>query len=133
MTNQCPNCGGELVFDIKSQKVICRSCNSKFRPESLKDSTQAEESSMETTVFTCPNCGGELMAPEGSTVDYCSFCGSFVTLKSRLEKIRRPEYIAPFKLDEEDCIEAYRKKIKTNIFLPRTYLKDLGSYSFRRL
>ena len=27
MTYKCPNCGGTLVFDIKTQKVVCQECH----------------------------------------------------------------------------------------------------------
>lgn len=40
---QCPNCGGNIKFDIASQKMACANCNSYFDPYDISKETDAEE------------------------------------------------------------------------------------------
>ena len=58
---ECPNCGGNLKFDISSQQMACSYCDTHLDPYFVKKETDAvEEQFFEATVFTCPQCGGEL-------------------------------------------------------------------------
>ena len=43
ITYKCPNCGGGLVFDPKSQQFKCEYCLSGFSEEELKARTGAAE------------------------------------------------------------------------------------------
>ena len=60
----CPNCGGNLKFDIPSQQLSCEHCHTLFDPYDFDGKTSdAEESKTfdgdyEVTIFTCPQCGG---------------------------------------------------------------------------
>lgn len=81
----CPNCGGALKFDIKSQAMLCESCASSFAPEEIEsrlangmsaEGSAEEETeemghvkgrrkdSMQVTVFHCPQCGGEIYSTD---------------------------------------------------------------------
>ncbi len=114
----CRNCGDQLRFDIRSQKMVCDSCKSSFDPESVKGSGEAKALTYEMDVYTCPCCGGEITATQESVVDYCSYCGSFTPLQKRSAKGRKVQYIIPFARTKEDCMEAYRKASKKAIFAP---------------
>ena len=65
----CPNCGGNLKFDIPSQQLSCEHCHTLFDPYDFDGKTSdAEESKTfdgdyEVTIFTCPQCGGEILSP----------------------------------------------------------------------
>ena len=51
----CKNCGGNIIYDIKSQKLVCKKCSSSFAPESVtKENDSVDYDYFETTVFTCP-------------------------------------------------------------------------------
>ena len=41
---KCPNCGGGLVFDPKTQKFKCEYCLSAFTEETLKEMEEAARS-----------------------------------------------------------------------------------------
>ena len=81
----CPNCGGALKFDIKSQAMLCESCASSFAPKEIENrlangmsaegsaEEETEETghvkghrkdSMQVTVFHCPQCGGEIYSTD---------------------------------------------------------------------
>ena len=57
---ECPNCGGTLRFEIRSQQLACAYCSGKFNPYEIAREKDAEEQNeYEVTVFCCPQCGGE--------------------------------------------------------------------------
>ncbi|MDO4203472.1 MAG: hypothetical protein Q4D07_03085 [Selenomonadaceae bacterium] len=126
MASRCINCGGELKYDIPSGKVKCLHCDSSFEPETFKTETAAEEYKGEqnstpkydATMFVCPNCGAEIYSTELDAVNYCLYCGSFVTLESQLGRVRKPDYIIPFTKTAEDCKAAYKKMIRRQIYAP---------------
>lgn len=75
---ECPNCGGNLRFDIPSQQLACDFCHTFHDPYAVtKDHDAVEQDMYDVTVFTCPQCGGELMSTENSAAEFCTFCGRF--------------------------------------------------------
>lgn len=121
---ECPNCGGNLRFDIQSQMLACDFCHTYHDPYSVtKEHDAVEQDMYDVTVFTCPQCGGEILSTENSAAEFCSFCGASTILTSRISKEKRPNYIIPFKKDKEDCKNAYAKFIKHALFAPKE-LKD---------
>ncbi len=116
----CPNCGGNLKFDIPSQQLACEYCHTQADPYSFDDKDRAlfESKEYEATVFTCPQCGGEIISADTSAAEFCTFCGASTILHSRLVKEKRPDFIIPFKQTKEDCKNAYTKMMKKAIFAP---------------
>lgn len=78
---KCPNCGGELIFDPKSQKYKCEYCGSDFAldeisteeaaTQAVSDVVQEREDTSDNhtqqrtagaedaaVLYTCPSCGG---------------------------------------------------------------------------
>lgn len=125
----CPNCGGNLKFDIPSQQLSCEYCHELFNPYAFEDKkSDAEEeksyeSNYEVTIFTCPQCGGEILSTDNAAAGFCSFCGASTILYSRISHERRPNYIIPFQKSKEDCKNAYRNMMRRAIFAPKE-LKD---------
>lgn len=116
---ECPNCGGNLKFDIERQKLYCEFCNTEADPYSFYKEKDAEESAeYEATVFTCPQCGGQLISEDTTAATFCSFCGASTILDSRISKERRPEFIVPFTKTKEDCKNSYNKMMRRAIFAP---------------
>lgn len=130
---QCPNCGGELRFNIESGDIFCDNCKSHFKPGEVRDGAKdAEESNeYETTVFKCPQCGGEITANGQAAADFCNFCGAATILSSRIAKEKRPKYIIPFKKSKEDCKAAYRKYVRRNLFVKSDLADEKFIDSFR--
>ena len=121
----CPNCGGNLTFDISSQQLGCQYCQTQVDVYSFEDQNHATEKQNEfdATVFSCPQCGGEILSTDTSAAEFCTFCGASTILHSRLAKEKRPNYIIPFQKTKEDCKKAYYEKMKKAIFAPDA-LKD---------
>lgn len=121
----CPNCGGNLKFDIPSQQLGCEHCQTKMDVYSFEDKNPATEKQTEfdATVFSCPQCGGEILSTDTSAAEFCTFCGASTILHSRLTKEKRPNYIIPFQKTKEDCKQAYHAMMKKAFFAPDA-LKD---------
>ena len=120
----CKNCGGNIIYDIKSKKLVCKKCNSSFAPESVtKENDSVDYDYFETTVFTCPQCGAEIMCEDNEASSFCTYCASSTVLTSRISKEKKPEYIIPFEKTKEECIGEFKKITKRAIFAP-SELKD---------
>lgn len=121
---ECPNCGGNLKFDIASQQLFCAYCDTHVDPYSINKEQDAEETKeYEVTMFTCPQCGGQILSEDTTAATFCSFCGSATILNSRISKSKKPDIIIPFQKTEEDCKKAYAKMMRRAIFAPKE-LKD---------
>lgn len=140
MDMRCKNCTGQLVFDPKKQMLVCDNCGSVFSPAELgadqKDllwDTKVESLSeiygidspefMDSYVYICKSCGGEIVINGTETSTRCVYCGNTAVVFSRMAKQKRPEYIVPFKLTEEDAVEAVRSKFAKGFFIPRSIKK----------
>lgn len=128
---QCPNCNGNLKFNIALQKLSCEHCDSKFGVHAFDAAEDTNEDSYEVTVFTCPQCGGELYTTDTSATSFCSFCGVANILESRLSKEKRPKYIIPFQKTKEDCKKEYMKFMRSAIFAPKELKQEKYIDSFR--
>ena len=132
---KCPHCGGELTYLPGTEIVKCDYCGSEFSAEEIdnyrevdaaeyQEKSWKDDSTIEATVFTCPQCGGEIYSLDQSAVTFCSYCGSQVTLMSRLTKIRRPDHVIPFNLTAEQGIQEYYKHVRKALFVPSVMKKD---------
>lgn len=129
---ECPNCGGNLWYDIPSGKIACRSCDSKFDPYEVSESNGAEEATdYEVTVFTCPQCGGEIYSTDNTAAGFCTFCGSSAILESRLQREHRPGYIIPFQKTKDECKESYIKMMRRAVFAPKELKSEKHISEFR--
>ena len=116
----CPNCGGNLKFDISTQQLGCEHCQTQMDPYTFenKEKDAIETENFDVTIFTCPQCGGEILSTDTSAAEFCTFCGASTILYSRLSKEKRPDYIIPFQKTKEDCKNAYAAIMKKAIFAP---------------
>lgn len=120
---ECPNCGGNLRFDIKSQQLGCVHCDAKYDPYAVSKEKDAEEDSYELTVFRCPQCYGEVYSTDNTIAGFCSFCGASTILTSRLVKGQKMGYLIPFQKTKEECKKEYAKMMRRAFFVPKE-LKD---------
>ena len=113
----CPNCGGNLRFDISLQKLHCDYCGTDLDPYSYEKKKDAVESQVfETTVYTCPQCGGEIMT---TTTGFCTYCGASTILDSRIRNEKRPARIIPFQKTKEDCKKSFAAMMRRSLYAPK--------------
>jgi DNA-directed RNA polymerase subunit RPC12/RpoP len=124
---KCPNCNGELKFDIEDQEVECPFCSSKFNPKEIVNKVNhAKEyenmGDIEGKSYTCSQCGAQIMSFDETAVTFCNFCDSQTLIESKMN-INSPNYIIPFKKTKEQCIDIYKKTLNKALFAPK-YMKD---------
>ena len=120
---KCPNCGGELIFDPKSQKYKCEYCGSDFaldeigtedtKTQETLDSAQtagagSDSESFEETasgdsegadqttsavVYTCPSCGAQIVTDQTTAATFCYYCHNPVLLSEQLTGEFHPDQI----------------------------------------
>lgn len=118
----CPNCSGNLSFDIASQKLMCDYCKTQLDPYEYEKTQDAEENDVfGVQVFTCPQCGGEIMTTNVTAAGFCTYCGASTILDSRMKQEKRPAHIIPFSRTKEDCQKAYASHVKRALFAPKEF------------
>lgn len=128
----CKGCGSPVVFDIKTQRLLCPACDSSMGVDEAEQLEPAmAENGMQGYSYTCPNCGGTLFSTESTAASFCSFCGASVMLEEKLTKQNRPDRIIPFKITKEQCIENYRAYISSMFCVDKKMLTDAVAESFR--
>ena len=133
----CPSCGGELGFDIESQQLKCGHCGSlsplqhQNAPVLEIDFHDAHRAGLgrgygvERKSLKCESCGavtsfdGHIKSPK------CAFCDSshVVQESEDLEGIIRPAHLIPFKVTQDDALEAFKGWIKSKWFKPNDLIK----------
>ncbi len=122
----CPNCGGDLRFDIDSQKLNCRYCSAMYEPEAIEKAEDAKEhnfsaDSYQVTVFTCPECGAEIESTNLTAAGFCSYCGGATVLSARVQHEKKPAKIIPFQINKEDCKKSFAKLTRKMPYAPKEY------------
>ena len=138
---KCPNCTGELDFDVKAKEIKCSYCGSTFKPSELKAKVkmsgekktveEKEGEYFEGKSYTCSQCGAVLMTFDETAITFCSYCGSQAMIESKMMKQNNPDFIIPFQVDKEKCIENYKKKLSHSLFAPKYMKKDTVVEKFR--
>ncbi|HEY9574106.1 MAG TPA: hypothetical protein VIR32_01060 [Lachnospiraceae bacterium] len=143
LTFDCPNCGGNIVWDSKLQKMACPYCDTTFTKEEIEkivelskkqtkadvvEETNAKESSDriqgQMTVHICQSCGGEIVGDENSIATQCVYCGSPTILTKNIEGILKPDVIIPFEMDKKAAKEALKNFYKKKWLLPKFFAQE---------
>ena len=128
---ECRNCGGELRFDIPSQKLKCSHCDGVFDPDSYDRDLFAEADKFEVNVFRCPNCGGQISSTNLSAVEYCPYCGRFSMPASVKTEEKMPDGIMPFEVTADEAKAAFKSYIGGNFYAPSRLKNDTFLNGFR--
>ena len=134
----CPNCTGNLKFDIPSQRLLCDYCEYSVDPYEFEKKQDAEEApdperDYEITMFICPQCGGRILSNDTTAATFCSYCGGATILDSRISREKRPDLIIPFTKTKEDCKDAYVKMMRKSLFVPSDLKKEECISRFRSI
>lgn len=142
VTYKCKNCGSDLVFNAKTGKLQCGSCNSgffvsEFEKVEVKDFEKIVEKTTTTNYdegkvreFNCDNCGAVLVTDAHTASTNCNYCGSSMMINARLSGEVAPALVIPFKISQQEAQEGLKKwcrngRVTPNDFLTETRLKNL--------
>lgn len=144
---QCPNCGGELVFEPSSQQYECPYCGSHFVQEQIDEMQEKEQSSQpgmaafgaqteegqaeqgedrrteDAVAYHCPNCGAEILTDETTAAAFCYFCHSPVVLEGRVSGEYLPRWIIPFSVSRKKAEETFLDTMKKKWFVKRGFFR----------
>lgn len=150
---KCPNCGGELIFDPKSQKYKCEYCGSDFaldeietedtKAQDTSDSAQTAESGAGTeafeqaasddsgaehqdgsaVVYTCPSCGAQIVTDQTTAATFCYYCHNPVLLSEQLTGEFHPDQIIPFEIDRKQAEQHFLDFVQKKKFVPNAFFQ----------
>ncbi|MFI3173354.1 MAG: hypothetical protein R3Y58_13450 [Eubacteriales bacterium] len=150
---KCPNCGGSIEFDSKTQQMKCPYCDSEFDMQTLKDLTNinsteeldpeweaygadsgngdwTQEERDSVSRYVCQSCGGEIITDVTTVASKCPYCDSQVVIASELAGAFRPDLLIPFKYDKKAAKESLygffkNKKLLPNCFKEETHIEEI--------
>ena len=150
---KCPNCGGELIFDPKSQKYKCEYCGSDFaldeietedtKTQEASDSAQtvgtgadtesfgqaafddsgAEHQDGSAVVYTCPSCGAQIVTDQTTAATFCYYCHNPVLLSEQLTGEFHPDQIIPFEIDRKQAEQHFLDFVQKKKFVPNAFFQ----------
>lgn len=128
-TENCPNCGGTLVYSPNQGKLQCEYCASMidFEKKLGIDERELEELFSqnnlwtETEVYRCNNCGAKEVVSKNEISKQCPFCGTTNVVKTEELSGIKPHGVVPFRLTNLEAAAVARKWLKTRFFAPKKF------------
>lgn len=132
---QCPNCGGNIVFDVEAQQFRCASCGSVQQLE--PDKAEVEEYDFSAyreregqhmldggeETLTCASCGASVFLLPQDAATVCPMCGA-PQLRVCEESNGIPvEGVVPFRLDRFEAQKIFGNWIRKRWFAPGSLKK----------
>ena len=138
MVTLCPNCSAPIVFDPKTQRVVCHTCGSSFDPQKMDlskedvdlaqtdpgpiDEIEDKEVAahfLDCYVYHCPSCGGEIIVNGTESSTRCIYCGNPSVVFNRISKQKAPDYIIPFSITREQALEKLKETLRGRYLIPK--------------
>lgn len=129
--NKCPNCSGELVYDVDSGELKCTHCSTIHTFEKSKDAVEKKMLTPESTIeisktkytqFACKTCGRKHISATDTPLPRCPSCGDNGLVKT-LKIDFTPDGIIPFKLNKQTALSKFYLWLKTRHFTPNSLRK----------
>lgn len=131
----CPNCGGNVVFDVEAQQFRCASCGSvqeikpeKGEVEEYDFSAYREREGQQMmdhgeVTMICPSCGAQFIMLAQETATVCPMCGA-PQMRLQEENNGIPvEGVVPFRLDRFEAQKKFGGWIRKRWFAPNSLKK----------
>jgi DNA-directed RNA polymerase subunit RPC12/RpoP len=119
----CPGCDAPLNYNVEKEKWICEYCGNEYTLADLKDNIE-EFDNLDTnkiTEYECSNCGAKVVTGDTTASTTCMYCGSSIIIKKNLVNDYHPDYIVPFKHNEEQIIEMFFNSIDPKKMCPKAF------------
>ncbi len=124
--NKCKNCGGELIFDVGSQNLVCNHCSSVVEIEGkekvLEKSTLTDESTItlsktEYQQYTCQTCGRQHLSASDTPLTRCPSCGD-CNLEKTVKVDYVPDGLVSFKINKDTAVTKLYSWLRKRPFTP---------------
>lgn len=131
----CQQCGAQLDYQPGTTELGCEHCGHRHRitisqepiyeydfHSTLKPLPGGAEERVATTI-KCHACSAEFEFDADIHADECPFCGARIVVDTTEHRIIQPKAILPFKVDDSQATESYRKWLKKLWFAPNKLKK----------
>lgn len=114
---KCPNCAGDVRYDIRKAVMTCEHCGSEIQREAYQKYLD-ENSLYVTNELVCPQCGAAMLSYDDTIATFCAYCGSSVSFTRRIVEDVKPDGIIPFSVSAQRALQCYRNRLKKAVFAP---------------
>ncbi len=136
--SRCPNCSGNMEFNITVGKLLCSSCRTMLSVDEYdevlnkkgsaaacfvagaSDEALTEDGTL-SAVYTCSSCGGQISPGVLNTTDHCPFCCNAIVFVDRYKKQQMPDFILPFRKDRKYFFDTFTKLLSERMFVPDNF------------
>lgn len=124
--NKCKNCGGELIFDVGTQSLVCNHCSSVVEIEGKEKMLEKTPLTNESTIalskteysqYTCQTCGRQHLSSSDTPLTRCPSCGDYNLTKTvKVDYV--PDGLISFKINKETAITKLYSWLSKRHFTP---------------
>ena len=114
---KCPNCAGDIKYDIRKAVMTCEHCGCDIPREAYQKYLD-ENSLYVTNELVCPQCGAAMLSYDDTIATFCAYCGSSVSFTRRIVEDVKPDGIIPFSVSSQRALQCYRNRLKKAVFAP---------------
>ena len=131
----CSQCGSSVEFQPGTTVLACQHCGSET-PLSDADEQideldlhewlaflEKEEETEEVLTATCSGCGAEIERNTRLSAELCPFCGTTIVAAGGTHQQIKPRSLLPFKVDQTNAIESFRRWVSKRWFAPNDFKK----------
>ena len=127
---KCPNCGANLIFSPKLQKLYCEHCETVIDFDQdrhvvpvdfVTGGEQGEDWGDETVVYRCNNCGAKEILAKTDIARTCPFCGTTNIVETDELPGLKPTAVVPFSVDEPTVRANFKNWIRKKKLVPKAF------------
>ena len=78
----------------------------------------AVDETMEFKIYTCTSCAAELAVNDTEVSTWCAYCGQPTVVYSRISREKKPRYIIPFKITQDQALSKVRQALGKGTLVP---------------
>jgi DNA-directed RNA polymerase subunit RPC12/RpoP len=119
---QCPQCGGEMIFDVTAAGLKCKYCKHTMAVPVPPGAKGAEEIPLRegyqraprglgvaTTSFNCRECGATVSVAPNERTASCTYCASHSVVQTQTDPNHiQPETLIPFRVAREKAVDSFK-------------------------